>query len=54
MTTNGREEKERIARKLGWDSYEDAPHPVRNNIDGQVETDSIEDPYLMFRRERDE
>jgi hypothetical protein len=50
MATNAREQKERIARKNGWNSYSDAPTPVQNNIDALVDREPIEDPFAMLRR----
>jgi len=39
MSTNNLNEKERIARKLGWESYQDAPDVVQNTIDSKVSAD---------------
>lgn len=43
------EERERLARRLGWDSYDDAPHIVQNNIDAKLEGID-DDPFWMLRR----
>jgi hypothetical protein len=37
MRSNDPEEKERIARDLGWPSYDDAPPVVQNNIDAKIQ-----------------
>lgn len=47
--TNTTDERERIARGLGWASYDDAPHVVQNNIDSKIEGID-DDPFWMLRR----
>ena len=54
MTDNDLEEKERIAQKLGWESYEAAPKPVQNNIDANVNGSTIADPFAMLRSGADQ
>lgn len=50
MCDNEPEPKERIARDLGWDSYDAAPAPVRNNIDAKIEGPIVKDPFAPLRR----
>jgi len=51
MTTNELSDKERTARDLGWDSYDDAPKVVQNNIDSIVEGPALKDPFRILRPE---
>lgn len=46
--TGPTEDHDRIARELGWGSYEAAPHVVQNNIDSKIEGID-DDPFAMLR-----
>lgn len=49
MPSTTAEDKDSIARDLGWDSYADAPGIVQRNIDAKL--DGIDDdPFWMLRR----
>jgi len=50
MCTNDPDDKDSIARELGWESFEAAPKPVQCQIEaGRVAT--IEDPMDFLRRD---
>lgn len=49
MSDNNCSDKERVAHDFGWDSYDDAPTVVQNNIDSIVDGPAIEDPFGILR-----
>lgn len=50
MTPNDPDDKDSIARELGWESFDAAPHQVQCQIEaGRVAT--IEDPMALLRRD---
>lgn len=48
LMTDTANDKETIAQRLGWSSYEDAPHIVQNNIDSILNGPNVEDPFAML------
>ena len=50
MTPNDPDDKDSIARELGWDSFEAAPNPVQCQIEAGRDADT-EDPMALLRRD---
>jgi len=50
MTPNDPDDKDSIARELGWDSFDAAPKPVQLQIEAGREA-TIEDPMGFLRRD---
>ena len=50
MTTNDIDDKDSIARELGWDSYDTAPDQVQRNIDSLIEGPFVEAPFAPLDR----
>lgn len=49
MTPNDLDDKDSIARELGWESFDAAPHPVQCQIEAGRDADT-EDPMAFLRR----
>lgn len=53
MCKDGPKDKNSIAQDQGWESYDDAPPIVQNNIDSIVDGPEIEDPFAALRAARE-